>query len=913
MTESPDDDDGGSGSGGGGDGRAPSRRSDSGAPFPRHWSADVLASDGGTVHLRPISPSDGDRVVAFHAGLSERTRYMRWFGPYPQMSARDVAHMTGVDHHDRVALVAVLGGRIIAVGIYEGLAAAGRPRAAEVAFVVADDHQGRGLGTVLLEHLAGAAAENGFTLFEAEVLAENRAMLSVFRDAGYQLSRSFDGSTVHVEFAIDPTDALLAVRNARELGSEARSVANLLRPGSVAIIGASTDPSKVGNALLANVLAGGFVGPVFPVNAEARAVRGIRSYPSVRDIPDPVDLAIVAVPAETVADVLQDCLAKNVKTMVVVSAGFAESGAAGAVAQRTLVHEIRAHGMRLVGPNALGVINTDPDVALNATLAPRVPGRGRVGFFCQSGALGIAILDTAARRQLGLSTFVSAGNRADLSGNDLLQYWDADDATDVILLYLESFGNPRKFSRLARRVSRNKPIVAVKAGRTAVAPSQIRSDSGIDDESARAVLEQSGVIQVDTIADLFDCATVLAHQPLPAGPRVAVVGNSTVLGVLAASAGEPFGLTVVAQTDLGPGAGVDEFGAAVRAATGDDGVDAVIAVFVPPVAVGAESYARALVGAARDCGKTVVSTFLGVEGIPDALTVFDDGVAGRGSVPSYPGPERAAAAVGRAWRYSRWRARPETEVARPDDLDIDRARAVVAAEWGDSVGHGDDDRVLDDATAADLLGCYGVVVAPFRPVDSAEEAVRAADEIGYPVVVKAVSETWRGRLDGEGARLDLPGPDAVRAAFADLCALTGERVLHVQQMAPRGVPVVVRVRDDPSLGSLISFGLAGPTFELLGDHAHRAVPLTTVDADELLSAPRAAPLLTGYRGQVAADRTALRDLLVRVSALADDLPEVRELVLDPVLAAHDGATVVWGRIRLGPVPSRTDTGPRRLS
>jgi acyl-CoA synthetase (NDP forming)/GNAT superfamily N-acetyltransferase len=873
----------------------------------------VLASDGGTVHLRPISPSDGDRVVAFHAGLSERTRYMRWFGPYPEMSARDVAHMTGVDHHDRVALVAVLGGRIIAVGIYESLAGSGRPEAAEVAFVVADDHQGRGLGTVLLEHLAGAAAENGFTLFEAEVLAENRAMLSVFKDAGYQLSRSFDGSTVHVEFAIDPTDALLAVRNARELGSEARSVANLLRPDSVAIIGASADPRKVGNALLANVIAGGFQGPVFPVNAEARAVRGIRSYPSVRDIPDPVDLAIVAVPADTVGDVLQDCLAKNVKTMVVVSAGFAESGEAGAVAQRTLVHEIRAHGMRLVGPNALGVINTDPEIALNATLAPRVPGRGRVGFFCQSGALGIAILDTAARRQLGLSTFVSAGNRADLSGNDMLQYWDADDATDVILLYLESFGNPRKFSRLARRVSRNKPIVAVKAGRTAVAPSQIRSDSGIDDESARAVLEQSGVIQVDTIADLFDCATVLAHQPLPAGPRVAVVGNSTVLGVLAASAGEPFGLTVVAQTDLGPGAGVDEFGAAVRAATGDDGVDAVIAVFVPPVAVGAEAYARALVAAARDCGKTVVSTFLGVEGIPDALTVYDEGVAGRGSVPSYPGPERAAAAVGRAWRYARWRSRPEIEVERPDGLDVDRARALVAAEWGDSVGHGDDARALDETTSAELLRCYGIEVAPFRAAATADDAVEAADDLGYPVVVKAVSAVWRGRLDGEGARLDLPGPDAVRAAFDELSAVTGENALQVQRMAPRGVPVVVRVRDDPSLGSLISFGLAGPTFELLGDHAHRAVPLTAVDADELLSAPRAAPLLSGFRGQVAADRTAIRDLLVRVSALADDLPEVRELALDPVLAAHDGATVVSGRIRLGPVPSRTDTGPRRLS
>ncbi|WP_307851925.1 GNAT family N-acetyltransferase [Williamsia sp. CHRR-6] len=890
--------------------------------FPRHWTADVLASDGRAVHIRPIVADDASRIVAFHSGLSERTRYMRYFGPYPVMSQADITRMTHVDHRQRVALLALLGEEIIAVGIYEGLAAAGRPDAAEVAFVVADAHQGRGLGTILLEHLAGAAAENGFSRFEAEVLTENRAMLAVFREAGYVLTRSFDGSTVHVEFEIDPTDALLAVRNARERASESRSVANLLQPSSVAIIGASSDPSKVGNALLANVIAGNFTGPVYPVNAEARAVRGIRAYPTVNDIPDPVDLAVVAVPAETVGEVLRGCLDKRVKTMVVVSSGFAESGDAGALAERTLVHEIRSYGMRLVGPNALGVINTDPAVSLNATLAPRVPGPGRVGFFCQSGALGIAILDVAARRRLGLSTFVSAGNRADLSGNDMLQYWDSDPRTDVILLYLESFGNPRKFARLARRVSRSKPIVAVKSGRRMLSPNHMRHDSRLADASARAVLAQSGVIQVDTIADLFDCATVFGYQPLPRGPRVAVVGNSTVLGVLAAGAGEQFGLQVVAQVDLGAAVLVDDFEHAVRTATVDEDVDAILVVFVPPVAVGADLYAQALRRAVADTDKTVVTTFLAVEGIPETLTVRDEhGTPVRGSVPSFPSPERAAAALGHAWRYAQWTARPQSQIARPDGIDPHAAYGVVA-EFIDDGGadprsSGGDPAAetiaLSEHRSSELLAHYGIHVVPFVDVADADAAEAAATDLGLPVVVKATSPTWRGRPDGDGARLDLSSPASVRRAFDELAALTGDAVLQVQQMAPRGIAAVIRVRDDPSLGPLISFGLAGASFELLGDQAYRAVPLTVADAHDLIDAPRSAPLLAGYRGLAPVDREALADLLMRVSALVDDLPMIREVALDPVLASPTGVTVLSGRIRLGPEPTRVDTGPRRLS
>ncbi|MEO9222346.1 MAG: GNAT family N-acetyltransferase, partial [Mycobacteriaceae bacterium] len=498
--------------------------------YPKHWEGDALASDGATVHIRPIIPEDADQLVDFHGHLSERTRYLRYFGPYPTMSPRDLARFSTVDHHDRVAMVVLLGGRIIAVGRYDRLENVGEGLSAEVAFVVADAHQGRGLGSVLLEHLAAAAAERGIQSFVAEVLAENRAMVGVFKEAGYQIKRSFDGGVVHLEFNIDPSDALLTVRNFRERASEARSVRNVLTPRSVAVIGASTDRFKVGHAVLVNLLAAGFTGPVYPVNAEHRSVRGVRAYDSVRAIPDDVDLAVVAVPANQVEAVLDDCLDKGVKALVVISAGFSEAGPEGVAAERRMVEAARAHGMRVIGPSALGVANNDPEVALNATLAPVLPAPGRVGFFCQSGALGIAILAAAAERGLGLSTFVSAGNRADISANDLLQYWDSDPDTDVVLLYLETFGNARKFSRIARRVARNKPVIVVKSGRHAVPAGSAATGAEVDDASVQALFEQAGVIRVESIAQLFDSALLLGYQPLPAGPRVAVVGNSTAMG-----------------------------------------------------------------------------------------------------------------------------------------------------------------------------------------------------------------------------------------------------------------------------------------------------------------------------------------------------------------------------------------------
>ncbi|WP_098956343.1 bifunctional GNAT family N-acetyltransferase/acetate--CoA ligase family protein [Pseudonocardia sp. N23] len=898
--------------------------------YPRYWEADVVASDGGILHLRPIVPADAEALLDFHSRLSERTRYLRYFGPYPRIPARDLERFTTVDHHRRVAFVCLLGDEIVAVGRYEGLGDA-PVASAEVAFVVRDDHQGRGLGSILLEHLAAAARENGLTRFEAEVLVENHTMVRVFRDAGYQVSRAYDGGVLHLEFDIDLTERSLAVRDAREQAAEARSVHNLLHPRSVAVIGASTDPSKIGHAVFLNLLRGNFGGAVYPVNPDARSVRGVRAYPSVTDIPDDVDLAVVAVPAAGIDEVMDSCLAKGVKALIVVSSGFADAGTDGLVAERRMVQAARAHGMRVVGPNALGVANTAAAVRLNATLAPALPGAGRVGFFSQSGALGIALLQAATRRGLGFSTFVSAGNRADVSGNDLLQYWQSDPDTDVVLLYLETFGNPRKFGRLARRLARTTPVVAVKSGRRVPLPLRSSRAVPIDDSSVQALFEQSGVIRVETVAELFDTGLLLAHQPLPVGPRVAVVGNSTALGVLVADGIADEGLELAGDpVDVGAAAGPDVFAAAVSSAVGDDDVDALVAVFVPPVATDGAPYARALREAVAGSGKPVVTTFLAGDEIPDELAERGiDGAPGPGSVPSYASPERAVAALSRVVRYARWRATPLGEFVTPEGTRTEEARQLVArlcaATGSDPAGPRSGPSSpsgpkgaatgieLDDHDVIAVLDCYGIGVAPFRLVSSTQEAVAAAAELGHPVALKVAAPRWRHRSDMGGVRLDLAGADAVAAAYAALVAETGESRIYVQVMAPRGMSCVLEVVDDPSFGSLLSFGLSGLATELLGDRAFRVLPVSTADAAALVRAPRAAPLLAGYRGDPAVRLDALEDLVLRLGTLAEQLPEVRSVVLDPTIASQDGVVVTGARMVVGPPPTRDDGGgPRRL-
>ncbi len=880
---------------------------------PPHWEADIVAADGGTVHLRPIRPEDADGLTGLMDRSSDQTRYYRFFGPMKRLSAKELHRFTHVDHDARVAFVVLLGDQVIGVGRYDRYPGNDE---AEVAFLIEDAHQRRGLGSVLLEHLAAAARERGIKRFVAEVLAQNSTMVRVFHDAGYKSQRSYEDGVVHLSFPIEQTEDALAVAYEREQRSESRSIARLLTPSSVAVVGASNDPDKIGNALLRHLLDYGFAGPVYPVNPSARHVRGVPAYADIESIPDDVDLALVAVPADEVAGVVEACRRKRVRGLVVVSGGFGESGPEGRAVERRLVASARASGMRVVGPNCLGIVNTDPALRLNASLAPMVPGRGRVGFFAQSGALGVALLERARSRGIGLSTFVSAGNRADVSGNDLLQYWATDPGTEVVLLHLESFGNPRKFARLARTVGRTKPVVAVKSGRhVGVTPGLAGTSVAVPEQSVAALFASAGVIRVETVAQMFDVGTLLAHQPLPAGDRVAIVGNSTAIGVLVADAVLEEGLRLAheAPVDIGVNGTPEQFRAALQAAVDDDDVDAVVAVFLPPLMAGSPEFGPALRDVAVGSAKPVLASFLSAEGLPPDLAVLDEqGMPARGSVPSYSTPERAVIALARASEYARWRRRPVGDVPELPDVDEEQARTVIRRALASAPAG----RELDDDELIALLGAYGVPLLRTRTVTDPEAAVAAAGEVGYPVVLKSTAPWLRHRSDLGGVRLDLVDDDAVRGAYAAIPS--GDPVI-VQEMAAPGVATVVEIVDDPSFGALVSFGVGGVATELLGDRAFRTLPLTDLDAAELVREPRAWPLLDGWRGSEPVDTAALEDLLLRVARLADDLPEVLRLTLEPVIVGpanpwHGGRSLVvaGGTARVGPPTARVDPGPRRM-
>lgn len=815
--------------------------------YPSRWEADVLTVDGSVVRIRPVIDGDEDRLRAMHDRMSARSRYLRYFSAVNELSRAQLALFTDVDHVSRVCLVALAGEDIVAAATYHGddVGSAGGPggetsppvgpRSAEVAFAVQDDQQGRGLGSILLEHLAAAARECGIDRFTAEVLSENQAMVRVFLDAGYAVTREYDSGIVDLAFDISPTGKSRAVTVAREQRAESRSIARLLAPRSVAVIGASNDPAKIGHAVLVNLLRS-FTGPVYPVNPDAISVQGVRAYASVTDIPDPVDMAVVAVPAAGVAEVMRACRTKGVHGLVVHASGFADAGDDGAAAQHRLVRLARDAGMRVLGPNCLGLANTDPAVRLNATLAPVVPAAGRVGFFCQSGALGIAILADAAARGLGLSSFVSAGNRADVSGNDLLQFWQTDERTEVVLLYLESFGNPRKFARLARRLARSKPVIAVKSGRHALLPAGLTANvSPISDAAVATLFAHSGMIRTETLSQAFDVALLTACQPLPRSREVKIIGNSTALGLLAFDACLDAGLTVAggAPVDLGAAVAPGEMAAAVAEATRSE-VGAVMVVFVPPVSTDGVEYAEALRAAVAGSTIPVLSTFLAVEGVPEHLAVaHGDEAAARGSVPSYRSPERAVAALAAAARYADWLRAPQGTVVRPAGCDRGGAKALareLAAQG---------ERALSEAEVIRLLACYGIAAGP--------------------------------GLTGEGS------------TAAEFGVIT-----------------------DPSFGALVSFGLGGVATELFDDRVYRAVPLTDSDAAELIAAPRAAPLLDGYGGAPVVDRAPLIELAQRLSALADDLPEISSLELQLALSAATAPAVTAAAGRIGPPPTPYD-------
>ncbi|MFJ3858407.1 GNAT family N-acetyltransferase [Streptomyces sp. NPDC090085] len=916
--------------------------------YPAHWEADVVLRDGGTARIRPITTEDAGRLVSFYEQVSDESKYYRFFAPYPRLSDRDVHRFTHHDYVDRVGLAATVGEEFIGTVRYDRIGPDGRPAsapadAAEVAFLVQDAHQGRGVASALLEHIGAVARERGIRRFVAEVLPANSKMIKVFTDAGYEQKRSFEDGSVHLSLGLEPTAESLAVQLAREQRAEARSVQRLLAPGSVAVVGVSRSGGGVGAAALRNLRDSGFHGHLYAVNEAVTSdlLDGVRAYRTLGAVGAPVDLAVIAVPAERVPDAVSACGEHGVQGLVVLSAGYGDSGPAGLARQRELVRQVRSYGMRLIGPNAYGVINTAREVRLNASLTPApLPMHGRIGLFTQSGAIGIALLSALLRRGEGLSSFVSAGNRADVSGNDILQYWYEDDATDVALMYLETLGNPRKFTRLARRTATAKPVVVAKGGRHTPA-GLVVPGTRLPEETVSALLRQAGVIRVDTVTELVDVGLLLASQPLPAGPRIAILGNSESLGVLTYDACLAQGLRPLRPLDLTTAAAPSDFRTALAAALRSDDSDAVVVTAIPWVSEHAlaDDLAAALREAVAETpGKPVAVVHVELAELVEALSAARGpagtapvppapdtapapaadapaGAADPHRIPSYPAAERAVKAVAEAVRYGQWRRATADAGQVPAYEDIDEAGAALQlsallAGIGDGAV-----ATLADADARELLARYGIRVVPTLPAPSPDAAVRAAGVLGYPVALKTTAPHLRHRADLGGVRLDLTNEAELRRSYEELTEALGkpaELQPVIQPMVPRGVDTVVRSVIDPAAGAVLSFGLAGVPSELLGDTAHRLVPATDRDVAGLIRSLRAAPLLFGWRGSDPVDTPALEELLLRLSRLVDDHPEVIGVTLEPVVVAGEGARPLGATVRVAHPPARGDLGPRTL-
>ncbi|MEU3827712.1 GNAT family N-acetyltransferase [Streptomyces sp. NPDC029080] len=923
--------------------------------YPAHWEADVVLRDGGTARIRPITADDADRLVSFYEQVSDESKYYRFFAPYPRLSAKDVHRFTHHDFVDRVGLAATVGGEFIATVRYDRIGADGMPASApadeaEVAFLVQDAHQGRGVASALLEHIAAVARERGIRRFAAEVLPANNKMIKVFTDAGYTQKRSFEDGVVRLGFDLEPTDRSVAVQRAREQRAEAHSVRRLLVPGSVAVVGVGRTPGGVGRGILGNIRDAGYRGRLHAVNRafpeDLAEVDGVPAYRSVRDIEGHVDLAVVAVPAAHVPAVVAECGAHGVQGLVVLSAGYAESGPEGRERQRALVRAARAYGMRIIGPNAFGVINTAADVRLNASLAPEMPRPGRIALFAQSGAIGIALLSRLHRRGggvtgvTGVSTFVSAGNRADVSGNDVLQYWYDDPGTDVVLMYLESIGNPRKFTRLARRTAAAKPLVVVQGTGTAPPGHTVRA-TRLPYATVSALLRQAGVIRVDTITELVDAGLLLARQPLPAGPRVAILGNSESLGVLTYDRCVAEGLRPARPVDLTTGATAADFHRALAAALADGTNDAVVVTAIPAIGEGSPGdaeLAQALRSAAASVpGKPVLVVHVELGGLAEALSAAastapwaadkarpaerpptavrppdDSPPEGTHLIPAYPAAERAVRALSEAVRYAQWRREAADPGKVPEYDDIDEKGAARLIQGLLERGEG---FTISAGETCELLGKYGIPVRRAVPAPTPHAAAEAARALGYPVALKATAPHLRHRADLGGVRLDLADEEQLLRAYAELTGLFGrpeELRPVVQAMAPRGVDTVVRAVIDPAAGAVLSFGLAGAASQLLGDMAHRLIPVTDREAASLVRSIRTAPLLFGWRGSTPVDTPALEELLLRVSRLVDDHPEVVAVTLEPVVVAPHGVSVLGATVRIAPPPARDDLGPRTM-
>lgn len=885
--------------------------------YPSHFESDVVLRNGRTLHIRPVKPEDRPTLLEFYRGLSRDSLYMRFFDTRtPDAALRDSP--TDVDYESEFGVVSELGGELAGIAHY--FRSRNNPKSAEVAFAIADRAQGCGIGTRLLEKLVEIARTKGIEVFRAEVLPENQKMLDVFLLSGFKVtSRTAEGEML-VSFPIAHTEEFAEASAERSQKAAWASMKSIFSPHSIAVVGASRRAGQLGREILSNLATTGFRGELYAVNPRVEEIDGVPSFASLTDIPGPVDLAIIVVPRDAVETVIDECVEKGVGAVVVITAGFAETGDEGRALEQKLMQKVRAAGIRMVGPNCMGVLNTDPLVNMHATFSGVFPPRGAIAMSSQSGALGLAILEHAKMLNLGFSTFISVGNKADVSGNDLIQYWAEDPNTEVMLLYLESFGNPRKFGDIARRVGRKKPIVAVKAGRSTAGARAASSHTGAlatSDAIVDDLFRQSGIIRTQTLEELFDVAALLANQPLPLGRRVGIVTNAGGPGILASDACEASGLEIPQLSDetqaklreylpaaasvgnpidMIASASADQYRRTIKLLLDDPSIDAVLVIYIPVLPTDAELVSAAIRECGVNaCGKTVIATFMSAHGTPAALA----------PVPSYRFPERAVSALARATKYAEWRRRPVGRVIAFEDFDRAVLREIVDRKLARDGGW------LDAADVHAMLLAANVPTAMMESVTNVYDAVGAAMKMGFPVALKA--EGPLHKTEAGGVKLNLQDEREVREAYLEMSGRLGEEMTGavVQQMIGGGVEVMVGAVADPLFGHVVVYGAGGTLVEILSDVAFRIHPLEDQDVDDMIREVRWSKLLAGFRGTPPCDVPALEDVLTRVSALIAVCPEIRELDINPLKVLPHGAVAVDARIRVATIAPAAPT--RRIS
>jgi acyl-CoA synthetase (NDP forming)/ribosomal protein S18 acetylase RimI-like enzyme len=878
-------------------------------PEPGRYEVPVLLADGTIAHIRRVRSEDVDRLITLHAASSDTSIYHRFFALNRRLGEDYVRRLCAEPELGNRALLAEIGGEVVALATAEPVTG----DTSEVAFLVADGLQGKGIGTLLLEHLASSQRQLGVTHFVAEVMADNSGMLHVFHDAGYILRERRDHGTVTLEMDTEATDAAVSAADARERAAEARSLRPLLRPRAVAVVGAGRSRGTVGREVLENIRGSDYSGDLYAVNPHARDIDGLPSYPSVTDIPTHVDLVVVAVPACLTVPVIRQAAMAGGGAAVVLTAGFEEAGSDGATLQAEMLRLARDSSMRLIGPNCLGVLNNDPTIRLNATFANITGSVGGFAFASQSGGVGIAVLDAARDEGLGVSSFVSLGNKADVSGNDLIAAWTDDESVRAAAVYLESFGNPLKFARLARRFTERKPLLAVIGGSSAGgrrAGASHTAAAAAPSAAVEALFAQSGVIGVQGVPEMVGTARMLLDQPLPEGPRLAILGNAGGMGVIAADAahrlglvvpeassglldslraGLPFAASLTNPVDLGAAASPSAFETGMHElmkSTESDSLLIVVAVTrVADEAAILTAVDSALGGEAY---KPVALVILGAEVTPKSV--------GAGRIPVYRSVEDGLSALAHAAWYSAWRRVPRGSVTRVDHSRVESARKQMRT----MLDRQPDGGWLSVEVASSLLGEYDVRLVQSVPASSADAAVEAATHVGYPVVVKVSDPNIVHKTDRGLVIPDLRTAAAVRAAVYRIrqTLADAEAPVLVQRQVAGGVELAVGVVRDPTFGPLVMVAAGGVATDVWADQTFLIPPVTDLDAARAIRSLRIWPLLAGHRGSPACDVDGLGRLVQAVAALSVDQPEIAELDLNPIIVTADDIALVDVKMRV---------------